>query len=207
MSHPAAAVDHKTVDDSDAPTPLRIQRKRDLTAGEIATVNVSNKKDFQKRFRVYKLDVELHQSSLSRLTYWRVFDPATGTVRTCGFDVDMERLLAQLEAGKSFERIDLYKGTRFVSSSPSSTSGPVGTRLSDERLVRCAALCVICGEPGGLPCPAMVKEALTTRFVLAVPLDSPAVAVHKHVHPGRCRKRLRAHLDAARAARRNLPGT
>lgn len=179
-------------EDDDTPTPLRVQRKRDLTAGEVATIDASRKKDYEKRFKVYGLGVELHESSLAKLTYWRVFDTVLGTVRTCGFDVDMDRLLTRLAEGKSFDRIDLFKGTRF----PVSTKGPADTQTN---AAADAPLCVICGTPGGLPCPSMVAGALSSGFKLAVPAGHPALAT-KHVHPGRCRKRLREHLDAADAA-------
>lgn len=152
-------------------------------------VDPSKLKHYQELFKKFGITITVHEHSLARFTHWRMEQPLVGWSLTTGFDIDLDRALQQLEKRVPPERIDLTFHAK-----PTPTARTSG--LTD------GPRCVICGEFGGLPCPAMVKEALTTRFVLAVPLDSPDVTQHKHVHPGRCRKRLRSHLDAAHQQRK-----
>lgn len=105
---------------------------------------------------------------------------------TTAFDVDLERLLTQLERGCQFTQLDLT----FHATSSTVVRSTAGGNLTG------GPWCVMCGEPGGLPSPNMVGGAkLLGLRLFFEPTDARINAAR--LHPGRCRKRLRQLLDTA----------
>lgn len=146
--------------------------------------DVARERDFKDRCKRLGITVALHNKHNLRIAYWRLFDPKTDAQLTTGFDATVERTLDQMEkCGIPLDAVELFAGsTKPSRSHPGNlTGGP---------------FCVVCDIPGGLPCPAMVKQALAKDIKLAYP-PGDARLVPNHVHPGRCRKRLRQWLDAS----------
>lgn len=151
----------------------------------VPSTDVSKLPEFVARARPLKLSISLHNEKLgARHAYWRIADNETHAVVTTGFDVDVEAAFKQCEMGIRLGFVSLY--------SQSTASRPDGTGRSPTG----GPSCVVCDAPGGLPCPAMVKQALASGIKLAYP-PGDARLVPNHVHPGRCRKRLRQWLTGA----------
>jgi hypothetical protein len=143
---------------------------------------------YKARAKLLGLTIELTNKHNPRTIGWRLLDPNTDSVLATAFDVDIERTFAQMEERKiTLEFVDLLHASPVapIRSAPNNlTGGP---------------FCVICDTPGGLPCPSMVKTALKIGIKLAYP-PGDARLVPNHVHPGRCRKRLRQWIDGGQQA-------
>ena len=146
-------------------------------------VDLNNKKAFTARFKKLGLAIELKNEHNMRIAFWRLVDKATESTYTAGFDSDVRAVLDRMEErGLSLQAacVDLLAprdpGPVRSSSGGNLTGGP---------------FCVVCDTAGGLPCPAMVRDALRLGIKLAYP-PGDARLVPNHVHPGRCRKRLKA---------------
>lgn len=174
----AAPVDKST---DDTPPPVLKSIRRGIVPA--STLDPSKKLDYTERFRPHGLTLRLHESSLARLCYWRLELPDGSWSVTTGFDVDLDRALAQLEAGCAPHRIDLT----FHAAPEPARANHYG-----------AHFCVMCGESGGLPCPKMVDLGVRAKIAFAFPVND-ARFVPKHVHPGRCRARLKQLGEAFKA--------
>lgn len=172
-----ATVD-KSTDVLDAP--LKIGRR---TEGLGLTVNGERVREFERAFEKYGCTVTLFELTNKRMSYWRVEDTTSGAQICTGFDVDLERALRDLKRGLRLEFIDLLtvEGAQLKKSDASGAGGP---------------FCVICDSAGGLPCPKMVTRAKQLNIKLAFPYTDVRIGP-AHVHPGRCRTRLRQWIDTA----------
>ncbi len=146
-------------------------------------VDQANVKPFTARCKKAGIAIELKNTHNMRIAFWQLVDKATGYTTTCGFDTDVRGILTRIEErGLSLQAActDLLAprdpGPVRSSSAGNLTGGP---------------FCVVCDTAGGLPCPAMVRDALKLGIKLAYP-PGDARLVPNHVHPGRCRKRLKA---------------
>lgn len=162
--------------------PLSLKRAKQ-SAPPVDQVNV---KPFTARCKKAGIAIELKNTHNMRIAFWRLVDNATGYTTTCGFDSDVLGILQRVEErGLSLQAacVDLLAprdpGPVRSSSAGNLTGGP---------------FCVVCDTAGGLPCPAMVRNALKLGIKLAYP-PGDARLVPNHVHPGRCRKRLKAWIE------------
>lgn len=149
-------------------------------------VDQNNVKPFAARCKKHGIAIELKNVHNLRIAFWRLVDNATEYTTTCGFDSDVLGILARIEErGLTLQAacVDLLKprdpGPVRSSSGGNLTGGP---------------FCVVCDTAGGLPCPAMVANALKLGIKLAYPPGDARLAAN-HVHPGRCRKRLKAWIE------------
>lgn len=174
-------VDKSTTADDDRPDPpLKIARR---DGGMGLTINANRKKEFERAFAKHGCTATLFELTNKRMSYWRVEDNKSGAQLSSGFDIDLDRALRDLGRGLRLEFIDLLtvEGQALTKSDASGAGGP---------------FCVVCDTAGGLPCPTMVTQALKFGIKLAFPANDVRIGP-AHVHPGRCRKRLRQWLDAA----------
>ncbi len=151
------------------------------------TLDPTKKKAYAARFADHGVYLSLDENM--RAPSWRLMNTAKTWSTSTAFDVDLERLLRQLDEGRTFPQLDLtFHATPVVKSTASfdpQTGGP---------------FCVMCGEPGGLPSPNMTGAAkLLGLRLFFEPSDARLGAAR--LHPGRCRKRLRQLLDTAKLQR------
>jgi hypothetical protein len=170
--------------DADAKTLPTSKRRHDATL--VATTNELRLAEFRARFKSHALSVDFVRSSNIRLCAWRVLSADCSIVRTYGFDSDLDSILKQLDAGIPFESATTIPNN-------GAASGPVKSSTGN---LTGGPFCVVCDVAGGLPCPSMVRQALDCGIKLAYP-PGDARLVPNHVHPGRCRKRLKQWLVAA----------
>lgn len=178
--HEPAAI-ARAVDDDTPDPPLQIKRRTDGAA--IITAHQEREREFATALKKHGCTIRFFNVAGGRMSYWRVEDERDGAVMSTGFDIDVERALVQLEAGVRLEFVDLFTAgppQALKKSDPSGVGGP---------------FCVVCDTAGGLPCPSMVRDALRYGVRLAFPEGDKRLGP-AHVHPGRCRKRLRGWLDA-----------
>jgi hypothetical protein len=157
-------------------------------------INADSLKPFAVRCKKLGIMIELKNTHNLRIAFWRLVDPSTFYTFTAGFDADVAAVLARME----HEGRDL-RGAAADLFAPRG-SGPV--RSSSQGNLTGGPFCVVCDVAGGLPCPSMVKTALSMGIKLAYP-PGDARLVPNHVHPGRCRKRLRQLLDAVAQQRKS----
>lgn len=142
---------------------------------------------YKNAFVKYGLQLTLHENTMTRLTHWRLTNANEGFSLTTGFDVDLDRVLAQLEKGTPLLQLDLsFHAAPSVAKSTSYSTDPLTG----------GPFCVMCGEPGGLPSPNMVGGAKLLGLRLHFP-EGDARLSPARLHPGHCRKRLRKLLDTA----------
>lgn len=155
-------------------------------------IDVANVRPFTVSFKKHGVKVELKNTHNMRIAFWQLVDDTTGHSRSLGFDTDLLGVLQRMEErGLGFEAavLDLLKprdvGPIRSSSAPGNlTGGP---------------FCVVCDCAGGLRCPAMVRDALRLGIKLAYP-PGDARLEPCHVHPGHCRKRLKAWIAGGQQA-------
>lgn len=143
----------------------------------ILGIDTHRHREFAAALKPHNCLIHAVELSSNKFSYWTVrHNERSYTPKTLGFDCDVESVIAQLEAGVSWEEVSLI---------PNAARAPAKNLSSDK-------VCVMCAEAGGLPCPKMVAEAGR----LGVRLQTGGVSLH----PGRCRARLRACLLAATQA-------
>lgn len=164
-------------------------------------VDLVNKRIFTARLKPHGIEIDLKNEHNVRIAFWRLVDKATGYAYSAGFDVDVLGLLKRIE-----ERGLTLQAAAADLHAPRDL-GPVRSSSAPGNLTG-GPFCVICDCAGGLPCPAMVRDALGLGIKLAYP---PGDARLKpcHVHPGHCRKRLKTWIEAgkARATGKLAPAT
>lgn len=149
------------------------------------TLDPTKQRTYVERFATHGVQLTLDDNP--RSPSWQLMNTAKTWGTSTAFDVDLDRLLVQLDAGRTFAQLDLtFQATPVVKSTNRSlTGGP---------------WCVMCGEPGGLPSPNMVGAAK----LLGVRLHFEAADARTgaaRLHPGRCRKRLKQLLETAKAVK------
>jgi hypothetical protein len=162
-------------------------------------IDLANQKPMTARCKKLGIELQLKNEHNLRIAHWRLVDKATEYTSSLGFDTDVLGVLDRMESrGLSLQAAvaDLLAprdpGPVRSSSLGSLTGGP---------------FCVVCDTAGGLPCPAMVRDALKLGIKLAYP-PGDARLVPNHVHPGRCRKRLKAWIaGGTQAATGKAPTT
>lgn len=147
-------------------------------------VDLVNKRVFAARCKAHGVTIDLKNEHNTRIAFWRLTDKATGFEYSAGFDADVLALLKRME-----ERGLSLQGAAADLHAPRDL-GPVRSSSAPGNLTG-GPFCVVCDCAGGLPCPAMVRDALRLGIKLAYP-PGDARLVPNHVHPGRCRKRLKA---------------
>lgn len=170
----------------------------------LVTCDHSLLKPFQRALARYGL--ELAATGSVRHAGWRVFQPSTGQSFPTAFDQDVQRIIDHFAEGKPggdlhdvYHPGDAGKHNRVLGDG----HGPqVETRANNADF-----RCMVCGCPGGLPCPSMVASGTGRGFSWAKNLEQKDWE-RKHIHPGRCRARLRAFIDtpAAQALPTNVVG-
>lgn len=153
-------------------------------------IDIANLKLFIEQARKHNVTVELKNTHNMRIAYWQLVDKAADYRVAMGFDVDVRALLTRMET----ENLPL-QGAFLTLFQPSPQPRIVST--TKNATLTGGPFCVMCGEPGGLFSPNMVGGAklLGVRLFFE-PTDarlSPAL-----LHPGRCRRRLKQLLDAAK---------
>lgn len=144
---------------------------------DIVGIDTNRHREFSAALKPHKCFIQAVELSSNKFSYWTVrHHDKSYNPKTLGFDCDVESVITQLEAGVPWEEVSLI---------PNIARAPARNLSSDK-------ICVMCAEPGGLPCPKMVAEAGR----LGVRLQREGVSLH----PGRCRARLRACLLAATQA-------
>lgn len=152
-------------------------------------IDINNKKQLAARLKQHGVEIELKNEHNMRIAFWQLVDKATGYTTTMGFDSDVLFVLDRLEQ----KGLTLKPGLQAVCSERfAPAAGPV--RSSSAGNLTGGPFCVVCDTAGGLPCPAMVRNALKLGIKLAYP-PGDARLVPNHVHPGRCRKRLKAWIE------------
>lgn len=154
-------------------------------------VDLVNKRIFAARCKAHGIGIELKNEHNMRIAFWRLVDNATDYAYSAGFDADVLALLHRIEErGLSLQAAaaDLHAPRDL---------GPVRSSRSPGNLTG-GPFCVVCDCAGGLPCPAMVRDALGLGIKLAYP-PGDARLVPNHVHPGHCRKRLKAWIEGGKA--------
>lgn len=122
---------------------------------------------------------------------WRMFpikDPDSWFLTTA-FDLDLDRVLRQLDEGRTFREVDL-----------TFHAAPVVKTTTNFDPITGGPFCVMCGEPATLFCPNLVKRAELLDVRLFFPVGDARLRPAR-LHPGRCRKRLGQLLQAAQEAR------
>lgn len=147
------------------------------------SIDVAQLPRFRGCLAHHGVSIELNGAGNARNFSWMLTHRKTNTSLGCSFDADIERVLTRLAAGESFPQIAAmtFAASTVAHHFDPLTGGP---------------FCVVCAMPGGLPCPAMVRQAQTTGIKLAYP-EGDARLVPNHVHPGKCRANLRKWLDTA----------
>lgn len=141
----------------------------------IVGIDATRHREFKRALDPHKCFIQAVELASNKYSYWLVRPHKNSyNPRTLGFDCDVETLIAQLDAGVAWEDISLI---------------PNIARAAKTTTTGADKVCVMCAEPGGLPCPKMVAEA----GKLGVRLHAGGVSLH----PGRCRARLRACLLVA----------
>lgn len=141
--------------------------KTHITRNRVA-LDEAREKEFVARFKKHKCACTLVRTSY--WNYWRVIGPDNEIHRATSFDLDLEALLTRLDRGENFEQIDLTRH-----------------HLVSSKVTHSGVVCVVCGQPGGIPCPNMVSRATANDIKLQ--------ATGTNVHPGHCRKKLRELLN------------
>lgn len=169
---------------TDTPPPPRKYGARPVVA--TSPIDPLREREFRDIGKSFGLTVQLKNSHNLRFAYWRIEDPAPeGRGLVTGFDSDVERLFGSLKLGKGWPTLSALRPPNVLQRSSTAPNNLTG-----------GPFCVVCDTPGGLPCPSMVKTALGAGIKLAYPEGDVRLAPC-HVHPGRCRKRLRHLLDVA----------
>lgn len=150
-------------------------------------VDQVNKRIFTARCKALGIEIDLKNEHNMRIAFWRLVDNATGFSYSAGFDADVLALLKRIE-----ERGLTLQGAAADLHAPRDL-GPIRSSSAPGNLTG-GPFCVVCDCAGGLPCPAMVRDALRLGIKLAYP-PGDARLVPNHVHPGRCRKRLKAWIE------------
>lgn len=160
-----------------------------------ATLNPERLKEFVAAFKQYACTAQLFQLTIQRYNYWKVEDPLSGATLTTGFDCDMDRALAQLASGLKLEFVDVLQVHPERQSRSPGRSGPSSTSNSNAG----GPFCVVCDVAGGLPCPNLVTAARRLDIKLAFPYTDVRIGP-AHVHPGRCRKRIKQWIESTEAS-------
>jgi len=122
----------------------------------------------------------------TRWRWWELRDPGV-FLMTTGFDIDLSTALNQVERGKKLSQVDLWGSSRGtpvnrgdvkVATSSASPSG----------------VCAFCGNSGGVPCPNMIKQAISIKLVLKAPTAT-------NLHPGRCRAAIKKSIETSKVKR------
>lgn len=150
------------------------------------TLTPSKKKQYADQFAVHGVYLSLDDNP--RSPAWRLINTAKTWGTSTTFDVDLDRLLAQLDAGRTFPQLDLTFHAAPVVKSTGNPGNLTG-----------GPFCMMCGEPGGLPSPNMAGAAKLLGIRLFFEQGDARLGPAR-LHPGHCRKRLRKLLDTAKAS-------
>lgn len=145
-----------------------------------STCDPNREREFAALLKPHHCTLKLSRTSY--WPYWTVEDKA-GDRRSTGFDCDIPRIAQFLANGVPLSSIDLYD-----------FGGKTQVRTETRSKSANAGICAVCGEPGGLPCPKMVALAQSFKIRLEGLEKSPDD--NTHVHPGRCRARLKMWIEA-----------
>lgn len=164
------------------------------------TIDGTRKFEFVDRLKPYRIAILFHDSSSARLRYWRLIAEAAddGWMLTTGFDLDVEKVIKQLDAG-----IPLRDVTVLFHNGPRPRTVDQSTRASPDSLTG-GPWCVVCGQSGGLPCPNLVGAALDVDVRLFFLPGDARLAV-AHVHPGHCRQKIKALTQIAKSVKSATP--
>lgn len=165
---------------------------RKHSAHHVPPVDLANKKAFAARCKKLGIEIALKNEHNLRIASWRLVDPSTSYAFVCGFDTDVVSILTRME-----QESQALQGAALALFSP--RAQPTVATTAKGATLTGGPWCVMCGEPGGLPSPNMVRGAGVLKLRLFFePGDARLGAAR--LHPGRCRKRLRQLLDAAKQA-------
>lgn len=169
-------------------------RKTSKEMRSLETVDHTLLKAFQRPLA--KHGIELQAMGTTRTASWRLFQPSTEEVLPLGFDADVQRVIEQLEAGTAttlhtVKFPGMRQGSRRIEGDGLGPQVETRANNADFR-------CRVCGCPGGLPCPMMVRQGTAGGFAWARNLE-PVDIERAFIHPGRCRARVRQFLGALKA--------
>lgn len=155
-------------------------------------IDLANVKTLTARCKKFGLTLQLKNEHNMRIAFWRLVDPATEYSSSLGFDTDVLGVLARMEERGLALQAAVADLLRPRDLGPVRSSGAPGNLTG-------GPFCVVCDCAGGLPCPTMVRDALRLGIKLAYP-PGDARLVPNHVHPGHCRKRLKAWIAGGQQA-------